>query len=90
MATGFGFRYGLYPFVAENEDEISFQPGEKIEILEQDDQYGDGWWQVCLSLLSSRVELAWGASLGVPGAGRPVGQGVRSCCTAETLSSGVG
>jgi hypothetical protein len=43
---GLGYRYGLYPFVAENDDEISFQPGERIEILEQDDQYGDGWWQV--------------------------------------------
>lgn len=41
-----GFRYGLYPFAAENDDEISFVPGERIEILEQDDQYGDGWWQV--------------------------------------------
>lgn len=57
MAPGFGFRYGLYPFIAENEDEISFQPGEKIEILEQDDQYGDGWWQVRFPLLSPRVGL---------------------------------
>lgn len=53
-----GYRYGLYPFVAENDDEISFQPGERIEILEQDDQYGDGWWQVCIypSALCDRMD----------------------------------
>lgn len=46
MATDKGVVYGLHAFFAENEDEISFAPGEEVVILEKDDQYGDGWWQV--------------------------------------------
>lgn len=41
-----GVVYGLHAFAAENQDEISFGPGEKVVVLEKDDQYGDGWWQV--------------------------------------------
>jgi hypothetical protein len=37
--------YGLHDFVAEHEDEISFKSGEKIEVVEKDDEFGDGWWQ---------------------------------------------
>lgn len=45
-SEGKGFVYGLHAFIAENEDEISFGPGERVLVLEKDDQYGDGWWQV--------------------------------------------
>lgn len=38
--------YGAHEFEAENEDEISFKAGERIIVLEKDDQYHDGWWQV--------------------------------------------
>ena len=38
--------YGAHEFEAENQDEISFKPGERIIVLEKDDQYHDGWWQV--------------------------------------------
>ena len=41
--------YALHDFLPENEDEISFRAGEPIEIIEKDDQYGDGWWQVSSS-----------------------------------------
>ncbi|KAF8524552.1 hypothetical protein BU17DRAFT_42692 [Hysterangium stoloniferum] len=37
--------YALHDFTPEHEDEISFKSGERIEIIERDDQYGDGWWQ---------------------------------------------
>jgi hypothetical protein len=38
--------YALHDFYPEHEDEVSFQAGEPIEVLERDDLYGDGWWQV--------------------------------------------
>ncbi|THH29883.1 hypothetical protein EUX98_g4312 [Antrodiella citrinella] len=39
------FVWALHDFVPENPDEIPFKVGEKIEILERDDLYQDGWWQ---------------------------------------------
>lgn len=38
--------YALHDFLAENPDEISFKAGERIIILERDEQYQDGWYQV--------------------------------------------
>jgi len=38
--------YALHDFHPEHEDEISFHAGQPIEVIEKDDQYGDGWWQV--------------------------------------------
>ena len=38
--------YARYDFVPENEDEISFCAGERIEVVEKDDIYQDGWWKV--------------------------------------------
>ena len=38
--------YAIHNFEAENEDEMTFRYGEPIVILEKDDQYLDGWWQV--------------------------------------------
>lgn len=43
--------YGAHDFEAENQDEISFKAGERIIIIERDDQYQDGWWQVCIIIL---------------------------------------
>jgi hypothetical protein len=51
--------YALHDFYPENEDEVSFRAGERIEVIEKDDQYGDGWWQVslfCSMLNSSSVQ----------------------------------
>lgn len=39
--------YALHDFLPEHEDEVSFLAGERIEVVEKDDQFGDGWWQVC-------------------------------------------
>lgn len=38
--------YGLHEFLAENPDEVSFRVGETILVVEKDDAYQDGWWQV--------------------------------------------
>lgn len=38
--------YALHDFAPENPDEVSFKIGEKIEVIEKDDLYQDGWWQV--------------------------------------------
>lgn len=40
--------YALHDFLPENEDEVPFHAGERIEVIEKDDMYGDGWWQVCV------------------------------------------
>ncbi|TFK28998.1 hypothetical protein FA15DRAFT_700565 [Coprinopsis marcescibilis] len=37
--------YALHDFQPEHEDELDFHAGERIEIVERDDLYGDGWWQ---------------------------------------------
>ncbi|GAA5979446.1 hypothetical protein JCM10908_002927 [Rhodotorula pacifica] len=37
--------YALHTFEAENEDELTFEAGERIIVLERDDQYSDGWYQ---------------------------------------------
>ncbi|KAF8138820.1 hypothetical protein EV363DRAFT_1580521 [Boletus edulis] len=38
--------FALHNFVPEHEDEIAFEAGQAIEVIEKDDQYNDGWWQV--------------------------------------------
>lgn len=38
--------WALHDFEAENPDEVSFKAGECILVVEKDDAYGDGWWQV--------------------------------------------
>lgn len=40
--------YAIHHFEAENPDEIAFAVGEPIIVLEKDDGYNDGWWQVRL------------------------------------------
>ncbi|KAJ7103227.1 hypothetical protein B0H15DRAFT_201781 [Mycena belliarum] len=37
--------YALHDFAPEHEDEINFVAGERIEVVERDDLYGDGWWR---------------------------------------------
>jgi len=40
----------IHTFVAEHGDELEFQAGESITVLEKDDAFGDGWWRVCRRL----------------------------------------
>ncbi|KAJ7786636.1 hypothetical protein B0H16DRAFT_1401843 [Mycena metata] len=37
--------YALHDFLPEHEDEVSFHTGERIEVVEKDDLYQDGWWK---------------------------------------------
>ncbi|KAG6810375.1 hypothetical protein H0H92_012109 [Tricholoma furcatifolium] len=39
--------YALHDFLPEHEDEVSFHAGERVEVVEKDDLYGDGWWKAC-------------------------------------------
>ena len=41
--------YALHDFLPQNDDEIDFEAGERIEVIEKDDLYGDGWWTVSIS-----------------------------------------
>ena len=45
--------YALHDFQPEHEDEITFLAGQPIEVIEKDDQYSDGWWQVSTSFPSA-------------------------------------
>jgi hypothetical protein len=38
--------YVIHHFEAENEDEISLCIGDPVIVLEKDDGFEDGWWQV--------------------------------------------
>jgi hypothetical protein len=46
--------YAVHHFQPENEDELGLSVGDRIEVLERDEDFGDGWWQV---LVSSFFEL---------------------------------
>ncbi|BEI83227.1 hypothetical protein CcaverHIS002_0310950 [Cutaneotrichosporon cavernicola] len=35
----------IHTFVAEHADELEFQGGDRIEVLERDEAFGDGWWK---------------------------------------------
>ncbi|RIA79537.1 hypothetical protein C1645_794147 [Glomus cerebriforme] len=37
--------YAIHPFRAVRDDELNFEYGEPIIILEKDDMFGDGWWK---------------------------------------------
>lgn len=39
--------YARHDFIPEHEDEIPFRAGERIEVVEKDELYEDGWWKVC-------------------------------------------
>lgn len=41
--------YAIHNFEASVEDEISLEAGEAILVIEKDDLYNDGWWQVISS-----------------------------------------
>jgi hypothetical protein len=40
--------WALHDFHPENEDEVPFNAGDRVHVLERDDLYGDGWWKVYL------------------------------------------
>jgi len=44
--------YAIHNFEAENPDEIAFRIGDPITVIEKDEKFLDGWWQVCSTLYS--------------------------------------
>ena len=52
--------YALFDFAPENPDEITFKAGDRIEVIEKDDIYGDGWWQVSPLRSSEPFTRMWG------------------------------
>jgi hypothetical protein len=38
--------YARHEFAPEHDDEIAFRAGERIEVIEKDEVFNDGWWQV--------------------------------------------
>lgn len=38
--------YAIHNFEAENPDEIAFRIGDPITVIEKDEKFLDGWWQV--------------------------------------------
>jgi hypothetical protein len=48
------FVTALRDFVAEDEEDLPFRAGDRIEIIEKDYSYDDGWWTVCIFLLGRR------------------------------------
>ena len=54
--------YARHDFVPEHGDEISFSAGERIEVLEKDEVFNDGWWQVSIAFFrlfcADRISVA--------------------------------
>ncbi|KAF7307159.1 hypothetical protein MIND_00509500 [Mycena indigotica] len=44
-AMNMSYVYAVHAFVPEHEDEVPFEVGERIEVVERDDEFGDGWWR---------------------------------------------
>lgn len=51
--------YARHEFAPEHEDEIAFRAGERIEVIEKDEVYNDGWWQVCVALFAYFVPIQY-------------------------------
>lgn len=45
------FVTALHDFVAEDEEDLPFRSGDRIEVIEKDGSYDDAWWKVCIFLL---------------------------------------
>jgi hypothetical protein len=53
---------GIHDFKARSEDEISVRKGDRIEVIENDHGYGDGWYIVCIceSMVYGRILVSQG------------------------------
>lgn len=48
--SGLEIVYTVHKFEAENVDEISINVGEQVIVLEKDEGFNDGWWQVSVDI----------------------------------------
>lgn len=53
----------VHTFAAEHGDELEFEAGDRIEVLEKDDAFGDGWWRVSHFGLAVSVERSGSAGM---------------------------
>ncbi|WVO14385.1 hypothetical protein L204_102018 [Cryptococcus depauperatus] len=37
--------HAIHTFIAEHGDELNFEAGDKIQVIEKDEAFGDGWWR---------------------------------------------
>ncbi len=44
--TDFETVYAVHNFEAENDDELTFEIGESVIVIQKDDGFNDGWWKV--------------------------------------------
>ena len=51
--------YARHDFAAEHEDEIGFRAGERIEVVEKDEVFNDGWWQVSIAFFAYCVPIQY-------------------------------
>ena len=51
--------YARHDFAAEHDDEIAFRAGERIEVVEKDEVYNDGWWQVSFAFFAYCVPIQY-------------------------------
>ena len=60
--------WALHDFIPQISDEVPFAAGERIEVVEKDDLYQDGWWKVSSRRPRFRLSLP---PLGSPPAHSP-------------------
>jgi Variant SH3 domain len=51
--------YARHEFAPEHEDEIAFCAGERIEVVEKDEIFNDGWWQVSIAFFAYCVPIQY-------------------------------
>lgn len=48
--------YAVHNFDAESNDELTFQTGETVLVIQKDDGFDDGWWKV--RMISQTITIA--------------------------------
>jgi hypothetical protein len=51
--------YARHDFASEHDDEIAFRAGERIEVVEKDEVFNDGWWQVSIAFFAYCVPIQY-------------------------------
>lgn len=51
--------YALYNFRPKNADELAFQAGDSIIVLDKCDNFNDGWWEVSRTRRTTSLLVPW-------------------------------
>lgn len=49
--------FAVHNFEAENDDELTFQIGESVIVIQKDDGFNDGWWKVLQKKERKKTEM---------------------------------